>query len=59
MDTNKTVKKTIKKAADTVAKVGRSNEAKVFMQLMADFEAQSPEKFALKKERLEAKLKTL
>ena len=54
-----TKKSTTKKVADTVKKVGRSDEAKKFMEVMAEYEAKNPEKFALKKERLEAKLKTL
>lgn len=58
-DTKKTTKKTVKKAVSAVKKVTRSEEAKKYMQLMADYEAKNPEKFALKKARMEAHLKTL
>lgn len=36
-----------------------SDAAKAFAQLMADYETQNPEKFAEKKEELEAKLASL
>ena len=55
----KTTKKAIKKAADTVKKVVMSDEAKKLMAVMAEYEEKNPEKFALKKKRLEAKLKSL
>lgn len=53
------LKKTTKRVAKTAKSVGRSDEAKAFMQMMADYEAVNPEKFALKKDRLKAKLATL
>ncbi len=52
-------KTTTKKVVKAVKKVGRSDAAKAYMQLMADYEAKNPTKFALKKERMEAHLKTL
>lgn len=53
------IMKTAKKVAKKVAAVVRSDAAKAFMQVMADYEAKNPEKYAAKKERLEAKLETL
>ncbi len=50
------VKKTTKKV---VKKIVRSDAAKAFMQVLADYEAKNPEKFAVKKERLMKKLETL
>lgn len=59
MPTKKSTTKTVKKAVKKVASVARSKEAKEFMQLMADYEASNPERYARVKDRLEAKLKTL
>ncbi len=54
-----TTKKVVKKTVKAVAKVVRSDAAKAFMQLMADYEAKNPEKYAKKKARFEEKLKNL
>lgn len=52
-------KSTAKKVAKVVKEVGRSDAAKAYMQLMSDYEAKNPTKFALKKDRMEAHLKSL
>ena len=55
MATKKVARKTVKSIKKTI----RSDEAKAYMQLMAEYEAANPEKFAQKKGRMKAKLATL
>lgn len=55
MAVKKAVKKPVKKASSVV----RSDAAKAFLQVMAEYEAKNPEKFALKKDRLMEKLDNL
>ena len=57
---NMTTKKTVKKAVTKAVKaVVRSDAAKAYMAVLAEYEAKNPEKFAAKKDRLMAKLETL
>ncbi len=56
MTTKKTVKKAVTKAVKAVV---RSDAAKAYMAVLAEYEAKNPEKFAAKKDRLMAKLETL